>query len=545
VNEASKDNTYIEVFAMSDLYNPWIIKVIDRSFVSQESLAIADLRIYKQDVYLLDAKKGLYRFDFSRGMDIILTGIYRANQGFTKVAVYQSTLDGRELIALANSHAVYEIDWTNPSKPQEAGKYSLLHGSYVRSLWLNEDFVIVQASANVTYGAGFMINNYTWVLDRGDRTYGTAFKVVDHKHWNAFTHFNRRDNQLMIADEKGIVTYQLTVPYLSVISHNPGNQNKTFNAVVEALSKDPYGDDFVCSVRLNLTFVAPESKSLFLTPDRTSSTYHAVYPGEAEIPLMNYAIGPNITYEVDHPDPKQVPISYVLQQNRSRLSWAGKPSRIVFYRQFEHFQNFTSVVIAQDSDLSLHTAECYHSDPEWDEFKCSTVDIRKLSSPILNMSIYQEADTHLLALLLKREVILYDVYKKEVTWSRTYPDDFSGAVSDVTLSGECLFVTLKYSKTVECHSRVSRFEGFRVDAVTAAGLGIDYWSPISVTFSRLHPRLFFVSTYDAVYVLDHGTDHVIRHLSNITNSKATRKPFFKVSINQDYLVIVQPPSTIE
>lgn len=108
-----------------------------------------------------------------------------------------------------------------------------------------------------------------------------------------------------------------------------------------------------------------------------------------------------------------------------------------------------------------------------------------------------------------------------------------------------MYVTLKYSKEVVCHSRVNRFEGFRVDALVASELGIDYWSPQQVTFSRLHPRLFFVSSYDAVYIMDHGTDHRIRHLTNISNTKATERPYFKISLNDNYLVVLQTPNIIE
>lgn len=62
-------------------------------------------------------------------------------------------------------------------------KYSLLHNSYVRQVWLNERFLVVQSSANTTLGDSWAINNYTWVMNRGDRTYGNAFKIIDHKHF--------------------------------------------------------------------------------------------------------------------------------------------------------------------------------------------------------------------------------------------------------------------------------------------------------------------------------------------------------------------------
>lgn len=41
----------------------------------------------------------------------------------------------------------------------------------------------------------------------------------------------------------------------------------------------------------------------------------------------------------------------------------------------------------------------------------------------------------------------------------------------------------------------------------------------------------FVSTYDSVYILDYGTDHVVRLISSVSGSKAFSTPHFKVSVD--------------
>jgi hypothetical protein len=48
--------------------------------------------------------------------------------------------------------------------------------SIVSQIFLNERFVFIQSQSqfnDITY-------NYTWIMNRGDRTYTKAFKVIKH-----------------------------------------------------------------------------------------------------------------------------------------------------------------------------------------------------------------------------------------------------------------------------------------------------------------------------------------------------------------------------
>ncbi len=54
------------------------------------------------------------------------------------------------LIALANNHAVYEIDWSNIRDPVMITKYSLMEHSQIKQLLINDLFVVVQSVANAT-----------------------------------------------------------------------------------------------------------------------------------------------------------------------------------------------------------------------------------------------------------------------------------------------------------------------------------------------------------------------------------------------------------
>jgi hypothetical protein len=55
---------------------PFILKVIDRSFLGLDKLSITDFDLYLGDLYLLDYHKGLIKFDITPAQQIAITGKY-------------------------------------------------------------------------------------------------------------------------------------------------------------------------------------------------------------------------------------------------------------------------------------------------------------------------------------------------------------------------------------------------------------------------------------------------------------------------------------
>ena len=53
------------------------------------------------------------------------------------MGVYSNNMANEVLLALANEHGIYEVDWTNQIRPVVIAKYSLFEASRVTSLWVN------------------------------------------------------------------------------------------------------------------------------------------------------------------------------------------------------------------------------------------------------------------------------------------------------------------------------------------------------------------------------------------------------------------------
>jgi len=101
---------------------------------------------------------------------------------------------------LAHDHAIWEIDWTNTVQPTIVTKYSIPDGSNIHSLWVNELYVAVQLSANLTSDNGTVPTQSTYVFTRGTRTYTNAYLAIPHPNSHAYVDLDRDNNKLMSMD---------------------------------------------------------------------------------------------------------------------------------------------------------------------------------------------------------------------------------------------------------------------------------------------------------------------------------------------------------
>lgn len=70
------------------------------------------MKVYLEEIYILDQLKGVHRVYITGSEDLVYKGYYEA-KGFNRLAVYSPNLDNHIELAIANSHAVHEVDWTD------------------------------------------------------------------------------------------------------------------------------------------------------------------------------------------------------------------------------------------------------------------------------------------------------------------------------------------------------------------------------------------------------------------------------------------------
>ena len=135
-------NTYLEILNVNDPLKPWTMAIVDRSFLHQDKLSITDFKVYLDQIYILDFHSGMIRLMITDAEDLVITGRYRSDSGFTKMGIYSDNYDNSFILAFANRHAIYEVDWTNHISPKIIAKYALFDASNVTQIWINEQYVI-------------------------------------------------------------------------------------------------------------------------------------------------------------------------------------------------------------------------------------------------------------------------------------------------------------------------------------------------------------------------------------------------------------------
>ena len=83
----------MEIMSVNNPLKPWTIRVMDRSFLHQDSLAITDFEVYLGDIYILDYHSGVIKFDITDQQTIVIVGRYRTDSGYMKMGVYSNNLD--------------------------------------------------------------------------------------------------------------------------------------------------------------------------------------------------------------------------------------------------------------------------------------------------------------------------------------------------------------------------------------------------------------------------------------------------------------------
>lgn len=169
--------------------------------------------------------------------------------------------------------------------------------SKVSQVFLNSRFVFVQSSST----DGTVTYNYTWILNRGDRTYSRAFHVMRHDASNVMVDLNEELTYLMVITEDSITNYAFDQANLVfTLDSNPDLLDAINSFSITALSYDPSDltQNVSCQLIVNFTLLDEYNRTMWPIGSAPPSFYNANYPGKIKIDLFEYVIGPNVTYRL-------------------------------------------------------------------------------------------------------------------------------------------------------------------------------------------------------------------------------------------------------
>lgn len=444
------------------------------------------------------------------------------------MGIYTGVLDNEIILALANEHAIYEVDFSNHLQPKTIAKYSIMQGSRVHSVWVNEEYVVAQLSANVTTSVQGQIAwyNSTIVFNRNSRTYLNAYDILEHASENVIIDMERATSMVLVIDPTYTRVYKLNTPIMTVYPTSQSLLNREFSFYVKGNSINTYTNhSLACTFSFKFTVVDIESMKMWPTGLKLPESYYANFPGELFIPLERYVLGANITYGVhENVTQKKASTWWVLQQNTTRLHWEKKPSmaKISFLRQeqFDSARDTTIFIYTQDYANITHFLEC-ETIPYSEDVKCKEDGyISEANERIMNLTAnrfhqYEGKYYHVAAIVyeeMPNEIFTYDVEtRKQLTKPIMLPKSYEGRITGLEFIGHYLAAVLKYTKEIvffdmrECidHQEKECREMARIDSIQMDRLGVRYFSPIDLYTSDHHPGLIFIQCLDRVVILSY------------------------------------------
>lgn len=459
VDERNSDNTYMEVFIVP-VEDPTAIEplsIIDRTLLNLNTLRIMDAEIYLDDIFVLDYDTGLIRLDILQSQKIQIMATYK-DYGFQKFGVYSDDLQDEVLIALSNKHSIYEIDWHNPRNPVLINKYSLMENSKVKQLFINDQYVIVQSTADAYNSTQpkFEID-YTWIFTKGSRTYTNAYHVINHNSSIVEVDFDRANNHIYIADEKGLTLRVISEASLVMHYTNESWFGNKEDLVIFADSTDFNSNEtFRCQERITALFVSKQNQTIFPSGLDLTDVYSVNYPNPLEIPLDDYFLGPDIHYQILDHKGDGLPASYVNKINRTtiKINPAPRPGDITYFHTDVVPELGHEVVIYyyEDSSNTTHVAECIHM---WDkaDMDCNVRNSYNHTSRLRSFTstIFRDDDgwNYFYSLVLEgdsKRLRIYDYLKQKLIAELVYSGDFDAEITSIASSNGFIYVLRKYVK---------------------------------------------------------------------------------------------------
>ena len=474
-------------------------------------------------------------------------------QYFSRFGVYSDNMDDQLIVALANEHAVYEVNWDTANDPKLTTKYSLVQNSTIRQVLLNREFLVVQASGEAAVLEEFnALLNYTWVFSRGSRTYTNAYKVFGHPTQDVLIEFDLTSNYLMIVDTQGVQNYELAKPILTINQTDLSMLSKQVKLGIIATSSDPINPNVIyCVEQVNIVFVEPTNMSLWPTVKTASETMYINYPGELTIDLDRYAIGPNISYSY-YALSLHEGSDWVWKQNSTNLTFHPTYGSINFLHTdvVEQYGNNTILLYCQDEQNSTYVSLCIN---EWEtvNINCTVLSHYQHKSKLNSLATafvqgsFQLNYIYIMNLEGSRNLINLFWFSTSTKFgSILYPEGLEGEVGSLAVSNGILFVTLPKIKQIDAYylSQCDGVEcplGFSITVESLRSLGLEYFAPRRIRTTRKHPEVIFIECLDSVVVLDvDNRDNILLLKEFIT--PATQSIKFQLAINEQFMVVAAP-----
>lgn len=265
VDPAHRNQTYVEIFDITNRLDPLLIEVIDHTIFAQTTLSIVDFKFYEGLIYILDFNRALYEIRFTANQKINIRSKFPVENDVYRFSVNRLGVNDDLTVVLTNGHHAYEYNWVIPNTPILKYKYALMPNSRIEHVFNNEHFVIISSSATINETDKNTTYRKIWVFSHMSSSYLDAFVSFDIPESGTFHMLFQPNNAHLIAfGNSKSYNYVFNLPYIIIHPTKVSDVGTELDLNITAISSESSGGQNVtCTQIVSCVVINSTNMSIF------------------------------------------------------------------------------------------------------------------------------------------------------------------------------------------------------------------------------------------------------------------------------------------
>ena len=347
-------NNYLEIFKQTaDRRDFFFHDLIDRTTFGLDLMAIEDVKMYLDEVFVVDRLNGILRFSIESPIKQQYPFFqYNPGRNFTNLAIlpeeeygiftFTCLVASLKTVNGKTVNTIYEIDWTVMSDPIVMTFYEVNPlVKRISFMDFSHDFIIM----------GSMYPNFIYIYRRGVHLYENIYYQFQNlTDPNAVGYFSRATQSLLIMTAQYIYSYSASRNILQL-----AGPEKAGTSLIQIVIKQ--GMRPVATRELNIT-VLPYGSSMLVNRGNRTRPILNMHPTGARFPLYRAVMGPQLWFETSDPHVQFRKMRVLSNFHEELDAMKENYGRTPLFNKFSYISGGKFHYCLQWSDLTLHRYIC-------------------------------------------------------------------------------------------------------------------------------------------------------------------------------------------
>jgi hypothetical protein len=178
-------------------------------------LSILDYQIHNNFIYLLIKDEGLYQIQLTPTQRLQRTAYFTIKMNVNRFRVEQNGFNDDLHVVVSNNNTIYQYEWDVLNDPLLITKYTLMTGSTVEEIYIDEGLIIVQAWCGIDTQPE--LQQRVFIFSRRSLSYMSAFSsFVESPNGPSIMLYLESTRTIALIHQYASYNIRLHYPYLTV-----------------------------------------------------------------------------------------------------------------------------------------------------------------------------------------------------------------------------------------------------------------------------------------------------------------------------------------